>query len=131
MNKKLTRHDLIQRFREDHKEQLQAKPKDYPLLRTAWNDMVDALVKQEQLPSQARNWSKPIEVEPRQYEKKDYVTVDIYPNKPTITVRRGKEVLCSIKNEKAALVLSDYYRSEVRSRVTLINYLVRMGLLHV
>lgn len=121
MNKKLTRQDLIHRFREDHKEQLRAKPKDYPMLRTAWNDMVDALVKQEQLPSQARNWSKPIEVEPRQYEKKDYVTVDIYPNKPTITVRRGKEILARIKGDDAALLLTDYF--SMKKRPDFIDYL--------
>lgn len=121
MNKKLTRQDLIHLFREAYKEQLQSKPKDYPLLRTAWNDMVDALVKQEQLPPQARNWSKPIEVEPRQYEKKDYVTVDIYPNKPTITVRRGKEILARIKGDDAALHLTAYF--SMKKRPNFIDYL--------
>lgn len=120
MNRKLTRQDLIHRFREDYKEQLQAKPKDYPLLRTAWNDMIDALVKQEQLPPQARNWGKPHFVEPSE-KSKDYIVVDIYPNKPTISVRKGKSLLAQIKGDDAAFLLADYF--SMKERPDFVTYL--------
>lgn len=120
MNRKLTRHDLIHAFREDYKSLIEQRPIDYPALRTAWNDMVDAYCKMGSLPLQARNWNKPHFVEPP-VKSKDYITVDIYPNKPTISIRRGKSLLAQIKGNDAALLLADYFG--MKERPDFITYL--------
>ena len=119
-NRKLTRNDMIHIFRKDYKSLLEQRPIDYPALRTAWNDMIDFYIKDGQLPQQAGNWGKPHFVEPSE-KSKDYIVVDIYPNKPTISVRKGKSLLAQIKGDDAAFLLADYF--SMKERPDFVTYL--------
>lgn len=123
MNRKLTRYDLIHRFREDYKDIIEAHKKqhDFPMLRTMWNDMIDTAIREGEVTESAHRWDKPAFVEPKEHTKKDYIVVDIYPNKPTISIRKGKSLLAQIKGDEAALLLAEYY--QLKERPDFISYL--------
>jgi hypothetical protein len=125
VKRKLTRYDLIHVFRLDYKNLIEATPKDYPALRQAWIDMVDSYIKDGSVPPQAGNWDKPSFVEPREQNRSEYITADIYPNRPTISVRKGKKLLFQVKGNEASAILLEYY--SLGKRPDLVTYLKEKG----